>query len=250
VRVAALYDLHGNLPALAAVLADVAAEEPDAIVLGGDLASGPMPYETLARVRTLGPRARSLRGNGDRELVALYDGTAADGGETDVWGLRDRWAARQLTRAQRDFLAALPGTLALDVTGLGPTLFCHGSPRRDDEIITRATPEGRLRELLGGIAERVVVCGHTHVQFDRTVDGVRIVNPGSVGMPYEREPGAYWALLGPDVSLRRTSYDVAAAAAQFRGSAFPAADAFVGETFLAGPGPEEATAVLERLARG
>ncbi len=99
--------------------------------------------------------------------------------------------------------------VVFDVDGLGLTLFCHGSPRSDTEIITTATTDERLRGILGGVEQRTVVGGHTHRQFDRRVDGWRVVNAGSVGMPYEGRPGAYcWALLGPGVELRRTAYDV------------------------------------------
>ncbi len=113
--------------------------------------------------------------------------------------------------------------------------------------MTRLTGKVRLRELLAGVAEPVVVCGHTHVQFDRTLADIRIVNAGSVGMPYEGKPGAYWALLGPDVELRRTSYDLEHAAARVRTGAFPDADAFV-ESLLHPTGPDEASRFFERLA--
>jgi diadenosine tetraphosphatase ApaH/serine/threonine PP2A family protein phosphatase len=138
-----------------------------------------------------------------------------------VWTRRVDWAARQITKAQRDVLEAWPETLVMDVDGLGPTLFCHGSPRSDDEVITRVTPAERLDGILASTAENVIVCGHTHVQFDRAHDGKRIVNAGSVGMHSEGRPGAYWALLGPGVELRRTQYDVEGAAELIRASGFP-----------------------------
>jgi diadenosine tetraphosphatase ApaH/serine/threonine PP2A family protein phosphatase len=196
-------------------------------------------------------RAWFIHGNADRELVSHYDGTSdvrQRVEEADIWVLRGEWAARQLTETQRDFLAGLPETVALDVEGLGQTLFCHGSPRSDEEIVTRITPERRLREVLDGVKETVVVCGHTHVQFDRAFDGKRIINAGSVGMPYEREAAAYWVLLGPDVSLRRTNYDVEDAAARFRASAFPEADEFVTESLLNPPDPDETSEFFEKIA--
>ncbi len=125
-RVAAFYDVHGNLPALDAVLADVERERVDLVVVGGDVALGPMPGETLERLLALGERARFLRGNADRDLVEWFDGRSA-GGE-DVWERRGACAAQALTRAQRDVLARLPPTICLEVDGLGRTLFCHGSP--------------------------------------------------------------------------------------------------------------------------
>jgi diadenosine tetraphosphatase ApaH/serine/threonine PP2A family protein phosphatase len=135
----------------------------------------------------------------------------------------------------------------LEVDGLGPTLFCHGSPSSDEQIVTRSTPEPALRRLLAGVAERVVVCGHTHVQFDRRLGGTRIVNAGSVGMAYEGRPGAHWALLGPAVDLRRTPYDVEAAAARVRATSFPDVGPFV-DDLLHPAGADEASAFFEQLA--
>ena len=244
-RVAAMYDIHGNLPALTAVLEDVAREAPDIIVVGGDVALGPMPRETVAWLMSLGERARCIRGNADRELVSHYGGTSdlrQRVGEADIWVLRGEWAARQITKPQRDFLAGLPETVLLDIEGLGQN-------RSDEQIITRITPEHRLRKMLAGVEEAVVVCGHTHVQFDRALHGKRIVNAGSVGMPYEREPAAYWALLGPDVSLRRTAYDVEEAAARFRASAFLEADEFVSKNLLNPPDPDETSEFFEKVGK-
>jgi diadenosine tetraphosphatase ApaH/serine/threonine PP2A family protein phosphatase len=243
-RVAALYDVHGNVPALDAVLAEVDALGVDAVIVGGDIAIGPMPREALERLLRLGERALFLRGNGDREIAAV---PAEDGG--DLWVERTRWSAAQLDRGQLAWLAALPDTQAIDVVGLGPVLFCHGSPRSDEEILTRISPEDRVAAAVAGVSEAVVVCGHTHVQFDREVAGKRLVNAGSIGMPYEAQPGAYWTLLGPDVELRRTDYDLEAAAAAIRATGFPEADALAAENVLTVPTAEEATEQFERLAQ-
>ena len=132
------------------------------------------------------------------------------------------WSATQLDRGALAWLSALPDTQTVDVDGLGPVLFCHGSPRSDEEILTRISSEERVAAACAGVEEAVVVCGHTHVQFDRKVAGTRLVNAGSVGMPYEAEPGAYWALLGPDVELRRTPYDLDAAIERLRAGGMPA----------------------------
>jgi diadenosine tetraphosphatase ApaH/serine/threonine PP2A family protein phosphatase len=129
-----------------------------------------------------------------------------------------------MTRAQRDLLDSWPETLVVDVDGLGPTLFCHGSPRSDEEVITRVTPARRLDPMVALTPENVIVCGHTHVQFDRVHEGKRIVNAGSVGMHSEGRPGAYWLLLGPGVAMRRTAYDVERAAELIRASGFPDPD--------------------------
>jgi len=195
-RVAALYDIHGNLPALEAVLAVVDAE---VIVVGGDAVAGPWPSETLERLRELGERVRFIQGNADRELTSELPGLAPSEAIDFV--------RAQLTENQIGFIGSWPLTESLEVDGLGPVLFCHATPRSDDEILTRISAEERWRDALAGVEEPTVVCGHTHVQFDRRIGGIRLVNSGSVGMPYEAEPGAYWTLLGPDVELRRTAYE-------------------------------------------
>ena len=219
-RVAALYDVHGNLPALEAVLADVAGEGVDAVVCGGDVCAGPMPRECLDALAG----AVFVRGNADREL----------GG----------WVADRLREEQRAFMAALPLTASLDVDGLGPTLFCHATPRSDEEIVTRLTPEDELAAALDGLEERVVVAGHVHVAVDRVAGHRRFVNPGSVGMPYEGRRGAFWALLGPDVELRRTDYDVDDAVRRIRATGYPDADQLAG-WLLEPEDPAEVSAYFE-----
>jgi predicted phosphodiesterase len=209
-KVAALYDIHGNLPALEAVLGEVPADA--TILVGGDVCAGPMPAEVLGRLRALGDRTRFVRGNADR-FDAPVDGEL---------GLRRRdWVWERLSVEEQQALAAWPLTDVLDVDGLGPSIFCHGSPRSDEEMITAATSEERLHAILGEVEERTVVCGHTHHQFDRPVGGIRVVNAGSIGLPYEGRPGAYWALLGPDVELRRTGYDLEEAAEAIRATGYP-----------------------------
>jgi predicted phosphodiesterase len=237
VRVAALYDVHGNLPALTAVLAEVDAIGVDAIVVGGDVASGPMPVETLDALRARG--ARFVRGNADRVL----DLVGANDGET--WVHARWWVADRLGEERLAFLAALPLDLTLELGGLGPVRFCHGAPGSDELTITRLTPDERLRGLLAGVDERVVVCGHTHVQFDRAVDGIRVVNAGSVGAPYEAEPAAYWALLGADVELRRTDYDVEAAIAAIGASGYPKAAEVVTYLLPDAGRPDRISALIE-----
>ncbi len=247
-KIVALYDIHGNLPALDAVLKEVEQENPDLILVGGDIVPGPMPRAALERLLALGNKIHYIRGNCEREVVAAFDGLPPRPGMSEEVSERMRWTAKQLERSQRDFLAQLPEQASFSVDGLGEVLFCHGSPRSDEEMITAATPEERLRAMLAGVRQRVVVCGHTHMQFDRTVDGVRIVNAGSVGMPYG-DAGAYWLLLGPEIMLRRTLYDLQDAAARIRASGYPQAQDFAENNVLKPETEAEAIAVFESMAQ-
>jgi predicted phosphodiesterase len=234
-RIAVLADIHGNLPALDAVLSEVDASGADAIVLNGDVATGPMPAETLDRLAGLGRRAIWVRGNADRELAAACDG-ALDPDLPEVARVPTGYCAGRLSARHRDLLADLPLSLTLDVTGLGPVLFCHATARNDTEIVLVDSPVDRYQEAFAGIAEPTVVLGHTHMPFQRLADCRRFVNPGSVGMPYGGT-GAYWALLGPDVVLRRTEYDGEAAGETFRAAApdYPDLAGFIAENVLTVP---------------
>jgi putative phosphoesterase len=191
-RVAVLSDIHGVLPVLEAVLAEPDVRDADRIVLTGDLAAGPLPVPTLDLLASLGERAVWVRGNADREDMPIRPD-------------------------QRARLDALPLTVTLDIKGLGPTLFCHATPRDDEEVVLVDTRMARWREVLSTVDDEVttIVCGHTHMPFVRLVDRRLVVNPGSVGMPYG-SAGGHWALLGPGsgVQLRRTLYDADAVCAR------------------------------------
>ncbi len=234
VRIAALYDIHGNLPALEAVLADLQAVQPDLIVVGGDAVPGPLPREVVDRLSSLGDRVHGIRGNGERQTLE---------GDDD----ESRWVRERLTEAQRAALAAWPATFSVRL-GDRTVLFCHATPGDDTPIFTPRTPEPRLRRLLGPAGTDVVVCGHTHVQFEHRVDGTTILNAGSVGMPYEDRPGAYWLLLEEGGhEFRRTSYDVSSALQATEGAGYPGA--WFAATLRERPGREEALEEFERRAR-
>jgi predicted phosphodiesterase len=245
-RVAALYDIHGNLPALEAVLAEPDVAAADRVVVGGDALEGPMPAETLALLVALGDRAAWVRGNTERELI---ERRGADPAEGELWDRRATWAAGRLTAEDLAFCGAWPLTASLTVDGLGAVCFCHATPRSDSEIFTAVSSAGRVAPMLAAAPESAVVCGHTHVQFDRAIGAKRAVNAGSVGMPYQGEPGAYWCLLGPDAELRRTDYDVEAAAERIRATGLPDAHGFAA-ALLRPPSAEEATTEFEAMARG
>ena len=220
-RVAALHDIHGNLPALEAVLADLDRQPVDAIVCGGDIVLGAQPAECLELMRAR--EARFVRGNCERLVRDRDDETAA-------------WCNDRLDDDARAFIADLPTTVTLD-----GVLYCHGSPRRDDEILTAATPEDVAAEALADVTEETVVGGHTHHQYDRRIGRHRLVNAGSVGLPYEGDAAAFWALVEDgDVHLRRTPYDVAAAVERLHATGYPGLGDFMA--------PEEVVAHFERQA--
>lgn len=243
-RVAALCDIHGNLPALEAVLAEVRDAGIDEVIVGGDALPGPMPVETLDLLAALHLPVRYIRGNGDRETLAAVDGhelvTVPVAHQPPV-----RWGAAELRPDQVTSIRTWPVTTAIQLPGIGPVLFCHATPRSDTEIFTRATPEARIAVAFGEVRAAMVVCGHTHMPFDRTIAGVRVVNAGSVGMPFG-EPGAYWLLLdGDGPHFRRTPFDLEAAAARIRATAYPGAEAFAENHVLAPPGEEQMIAAFE-----
>jgi len=243
-RVAALYDIHSNLPALEAVIADVRAAGVDRIIIGGDVLPGPLPVETLRYLGSLDMPLEFLHGNGDREVLA-----AARGNETASLPapVRDalRWTAQQLSAKHCEQIARWPPTVRLTLPPLGEILFCHATPRNDTDIFTRLTPEEPLLSLFSGLNADIVVCGHTHMPFDRTIGSTRVLNPGSVGMPFCQPAGAYWLLFEPAPSFRRTQYDLEKAAARIRSSNYPQAAEFAENNILH---PTSEADMLHRLA--
>jgi predicted phosphodiesterase len=228
-RVAALYDVHGNAPALEAVLAEVDREGVDRIVFGGDIVAGPLPLETLELV--LARDADWIRGNAER-----LDSPAPSAEMEE-----DRqWLKERLGDERVEWLGSLPFSAVLD-----DVLYVHATPQDDMTVITELTTDARLAELLEGVEQSLVVAGHTHMQLDRAAGSTRFVNAGSVGRPYEGSPGAYWAIVdGRDVDFRRTDYDLERAAALIRASGHPHAAELAEENVLTVPSREEAIAVF------
>ena len=223
-RVAVLADVHCVLPALEAVLAQPEVRAADLVVLPGDVAAGPQPVATIDLLTSLGDRVVWVSGNCERVTVELARGTrTADDPNLEFAA----WGARALRSDQVDRMAALPKTVTLPVRGLGEVLFCHATPRDDEEFVLVDSEIPRWKEVLAGVPETVgtVVCGHTHMPFVRLVDRLTVVNPGSVGMPYGTT-GAHWALLGGTdgaaIQLRRTGFDAEQACAKIAaGSSYP-----------------------------
>ena len=235
-RVAALYDVHGNLPALEAVLAEVEQLGVDAIVSGGDVLWGPLQHECLELLRDAG--AQFVRGNCERDVLDPSTETAA-------------WCADRLTDADRELVRSWPLTLSLALPALGEVLFCHATPHDDEEIVTRSTPDDTVRDALAGVTAPIVVAGHVHVQDDRSVPGgPRLVNAGSVGLPYQGAPGARWALLGETAELRCTEYDVERAVSVIAGVGYAPFTETFEESIRGQVTAESATAYFEQKRRG
>ena len=239
-RVAVLGDVHGNAVALSAVLEELLRETIDLVVWTGDLTWGWEPEETLALIRGLTRPSRYVRGNAERTLLELGHGTFAEPTETTTWMLEHH------SREDLELASSFERFVTVEIDGLGDTFICHGSPRSDEELLTAGTPVERLTAATSEIEQRVLVSGHTHSQYDRCDAGLRAVNPGSVGLPYEDRPGAYWALLGPAVEHRRTEYDLDEAISRVQASGIPDPERFV-EMLTTPPSPAEMIAHAEQL---
>jgi diadenosine tetraphosphatase ApaH/serine/threonine PP2A family protein phosphatase len=204
---ALVYDVHGNLPALNAVLADAQSAGANAYVLGGDYALfGGWPAETIARLREL-PNALWIRGNGER-----WTAHPEDAPENPIVPPAIEAVTNALGVQLVEDLAALPATAARE-----GTLICHGSPDSDVRSFFPA-PADDEDELLEGVTATRLVFGHTHLPFARAVRGIELINPGSVGMPFDGDPRAAYALVHDDGAIehRRIAYDHEASAARVR----------------------------------
>jgi predicted phosphodiesterase len=246
-RIAAIYDIHANLSALEAVLQEIRQAKVDRVVVGGDVLPGPLPRETIQCLLDFDSPAQFIHGDGDREVLAQMSGVETDWYRTatEQWREPVRWTAKQLGTEHQRLLEGWPPTCYVEIPGLGDVLFCHATPRNDTEIFTRLTPDDLLLPIFEGLGVSVVVCGHTHIQFDRMIGTTRVVNAGSVGMAFG-ESGADWLLLAPDVQLRHTGYDLARAADRVRSSTYPQAEDFAARNILHPPSEKETLAAFTR----
>jgi predicted phosphodiesterase len=244
--VACLYDIHGNLPALEAVLEEVRRSDADHILVGGDVLPGPFPRECLDLLYQFEMPVEFIIGNGDRETVtAMKEGVSS---AVPAW-FHDamRWNAAQLTPRHAEKIGLWPLTRRLHVGGIGDVVFCHATPRNDSEIFTRQTSDDTLLPIFEPLKAHAVVCGHTHMQHQRTIGTTRVINAGSIGASFQGE-GAYWLLLGPTVQLRRTYYDVEAAARRVMATAYPQAEQFASTSILRPPSEEATLKLFEAAA--
>jgi len=249
-RIAALYDIHGNLPALEAVLEEVRAASVDLVIIGGDVFPGPMALEVLQCLLECDLPMDFVRGNGDRALLEVAAGQVPSGVPEQVLPSLD-WSAERLDSEQLAIMRDWPASVRVGVEGLGEVLFCHATPQSDTAIFTRNTPEAPLVKMFAEPGTSRVVCGHTHMQFERAIGEVLVVNAGSVGMPFG-PGGAYWLLLDgrhedPALGLQRTSYEFEAAANRIRMSNVPGAAAFADRHILSPPSEQEMLDLFAKL---
>jgi len=236
-QIAALYDIHANLPALDAVLEEVSALKVDRIVIGGDVLPGPMPREALARLAELTYPLDFILGNGE---VAVLDSLAGRVPRVpEPYQPALRWVTEQISADQSRFISGWPKTLRIAIAGLGDVLFCHATPRNENEIFTETTPEDRLLAIFAAARANVVICGHTHMPFERRIGETQVANAGSVGMPFG-EAGADWLLLSPSgIEFRHTAYDLKEAAKRVRHTSYPQAEEFAAKSILQPPSKQE-----------
>lgn len=246
-RIAALYDIHGNFPALKAVLQDVYAENVDLIIVGGDVVAGPMPLETLRLLQDVSSiiPTQYIHGNAESEVLRYLVGE-------EIKGLSERaneeaqWVGNCLSSVQRDLILSWPLTLQYELDGWREVLFCHATPHNDIDIFTRTTPAVSLLPIFKNLAASLVICGHTHMQFDRVIGHTRVVNAGSVGLPFGHT-GADWLMLDQEIEFMHSDYNLAEAAERIRASDYPHAESFATNNVLQAPSEKAALEMLTHL---
>jgi len=243
VRIAVLNDIHGNLPALEAVLLEVGTRGADRVIVGGDVFPGPMSHLVLRALAECGLPVDFIYGNGE---VAILEHTAGKipARLPEAYRPIVRWNAEQLDANDVQAIAQWPMTLRVEVPSIGDVVFCHATPRDENEIFTKRTPEDRLRPIFDPVRAALVVCGHTHLVMDRAIGSTRVVNPGSVGMPFG-PAGADWMMLGPGIEFWHTNYDLQRAADRVRTSGYPEAEEFAAKYILQPPSEEDMLKVYE-----
>jgi len=223
-RIAAIGDVHGNLPALEAVMDEICTESVDGIVVCGDTIAGPLPTETVAVLQESRIPVHFLRGNHDSDVVRFLSGQEP-GGMVAKDDDAARWEASKLTREQKASLLTWPATVEIESEPWGKILFCHATPHNETFVFSRLTPEAKLLSVFERLNVSLMVCAHTHMQFDRTIADVRVVNTGSVGMCVGRT-GADWLLIDDEIQFRHTDFDLNQAAERIRQSDYPQAESF------------------------
>jgi predicted phosphodiesterase len=244
-KIATLYDIHGNLPALEAVLTELERAAPDALVIGGDVVAGPLPVETLELLQSLSLPTYFLLGNAEADILSCWQ-TGVSHGLSAKADEEAKWLVKKLPNKQLEFLSTWSDTVKLELRGLGNVLFCHATALSNTLVFTQNTSEEKVRGFFASAEAKTIICGHTHMQFERSVGEKRIYNSGSVGMPFG-EKGAHWLILDERVHFKCTEYNYAKAAQLIQQSDYPDAEGFTSGNVLSTPTQEEALAFLERL---
>ncbi|MFM2479715.1 metallophosphoesterase family protein [Celerinatantimonas sp. MCCC 1A17872] len=243
--IAALYDIHANLTALKAVVEELKKYPVTQIVIGGDVIAGPQPIETLELLQEVTTPTYFVRGNAESDLLRYLNGEQAGGLSANADEITS-WVAKQLTSSHQQFIASWQPYVELTDSIWGQMVFCHASLRSDTEIFTRLSSKEKLCTIFQDVHASTIVCGHTHMQFNKTIADKRIINAGSVGMPFAK-PGAQWLLLNEQANLMHTNYDVNQAAEQIKQTSYPQRDAFIKENILTMPTEEQALKILSDL---
>ncbi|MEQ9425908.1 MAG: metallophosphoesterase family protein [Cyclobacteriaceae bacterium] len=223
--IAVLYDIHGNLPALEAVIAEVGQLEVDEIIVGGDVVVGPMSKECLELLLNIDNPIKFIYGNCEVAVLDVADNKPLTNLPQNV--VEDIfWTTNSLSAGQLQEIRKWPKIVVSDIPGIGKTLFCHATPRNENEIFTILTVEEKLLPIFNSCDADIVICGHTHMQFDRMVGSKRIVNAGSVGMPFGKT-GAYWLYIDTDFHLKCTTYNLNLAEKSILQTGYPHPDDFI-----------------------
>ncbi|TRZ41633.1 metallophosphoesterase family protein [Robertkochia solimangrovi] len=244
-KIAALYDIHGNPFALNAVLKEVEKIEVNQIIIGGDVIAGPMPNETLRLLEETSTPMQFLCGNAESEVIRHLDGK-------EINGLSERadqeaiWVSEQLSEDHKAWIREWKSTICLETDTLGEILFCHATPQSDVEVFTKMTRKDKIATIFEDVSIPTVICGHTHMQFEIQTGQTRILNAGSVGMPFG-SPGAAWLLLTETTDFQNTAYDLDAAATRVRDSDYPHAEGFATNNILNPPTEQIALKMLSNL---
>lgn len=245
-RIASISDIHANPFALDAVLQDIKAHLVDLIVVCGDVIAGPLPGRTLALLQQLAIPAQFILGNAENEYLRYLSGKPI-GGLSDHSDLITHWIATQLSDADQQWIHQWLTTWSIQIPPLGTLLFCHATPESDTDIVTRRTSDEKIAAHLIETPASVIICGHTHMQFERTVGTTRWVNTGSVGMPFGKV-GADWLLIDDDIHFMHTDYDTQQAALAMQQTDYPDIQTFIEHNILTVPSEDEALQVLDKLS--
>ena len=235
-KTAVLYDIHGNLPALEAVISEFDDLDIKQVVIGGDVVLGPMTNECLDLLFSIAMPTHFIKGNCESEVLSCLNGRPNK--ELPAKVLNNiNWTARQMQERHIQDINNWPDTITLQVQGMGNVFFCHATPESNTENFTRLTVKSKIEQMFGLVQESYTVCGHTHMHFEISIANTTILNAGSVGMPFG-EPGAYWLTLGDKIEFRHTPYDYKHASSRVLNSAYPDAEDFAKNNILNPPSEE------------